>query len=865
MILGRLRVRGKLNLLLLLPLAAVTLIAIPFVAGQVENARAATTTADAAGNARQLGALVWELQRERLLTAVYLASPNGDDIGVMKQQQMVADTAEAVRDSLGPDASEELVKALARLGSLADLRAGALERGVSLDSVARTYHAVIEAVIDALRLVPQRTSDAEGTRQLTALDALLRANEQSSLRGMAVIAAAASPDTGLRLLADSSAQAQMLTERFVQQANVDQAGLVVLVDQGEAARRVEELVKTAPEPHRQGQVAAFVADALAGVESQSTLRRLVQDRVTREISEAAAARAGSARSAAWTVGVGAAVLFVLVMVLVVSVSRSIAHPLQRLTRAAGKVADLANAELMRVSDVERVEEQRPPRLAAIDVTSGDEVGELATAFNRVQATAAMLLERQMVTRRNVSMMFANVAQRTQSLVSRQLSLVDELERNEQNAQLLAKLYRLDHLSTRLGRNAKNLLVVAGARDGGRLAAPSSLATALRTALAEIEDYQRVHFGSVGEIMISSELVSDLVLVFAELLENATAFSPPESQVDVQSELFFDGWCQVSIIDRGIGMRPDQLSEENRRLVERERLDIAPTSVLGLFVVGRLARRHGLDIRLSPTPGGGVTATVGIPSVLITPGTAAVEASSVVLPTPLPPIPRALAPAASIEATPGDAASAEKVYEPLPRPAAPWPSVLTPPASNDDGFSWFSPAGEISADLVRDTGTATHPEDRPYGRAAAPPQDRSTLNRRVPGQQLPATSPRPTDPAPVRPAVQDPAAARVAMDAYQTAIARAALPSEPATTASPSKSPAPTARGEATVTFRGRASLPRRVPGAHLAPSLRHIPAAAPPQPDPASPTRDPESERAAFDAFAEAMAISETSPARQDI
>src|SRR6266545_2863348 len=155
MIINRLRVRGKLNLLLLLPLAAVVLVAIPFVFGQIQNAQSSTTTADAARNARQLGALVWELQRERLVTAGYLANPNDDGAAMVLQQQVVADSAEALRRSLGP-ASDELIGAL----------------------------------IDALRLVPQRTSDAEGTRQLTALDALLRANEESALRGMALVATA---------------------------------------------------------------------------------------------------------------------------------------------------------------------------------------------------------------------------------------------------------------------------------------------------------------------------------------------------------------------------------------------------------------------------------------------------------------------------------------------------------------------------------------------------------------------------------------------------------------------------------------------------------------------------------------------------
>src|SRR5207248_3059576 len=136
-------------------------------------------------------------------------------------------------------------------------------RGVALDSVARAYHAVVEALIDALRLVPQRTTDAEGTRQLTALDALLRANEESALRGMALVAAAVSPQVGQDLLSTSTAQSQMFTERFVQQADADQASLVVLVDQGEAAHRLDALVAHLPDRANPDSVKAFVGSARA--------------------------------------------------------------------------------------------------------------------------------------------------------------------------------------------------------------------------------------------------------------------------------------------------------------------------------------------------------------------------------------------------------------------------------------------------------------------------------------------------------------------------------------------------------------------------------------------------------------------------
>jgi signal transduction histidine kinase len=718
MIVDRLRVRGKLNLLLMLPLTAVVLVTVPFVAGQIGNARSATATADSARNARQLGGLVWELQRERLVTADYLADPTADDAAMLLQFQAVSDSAEALRRSLGPHPSDELDSALVRLGSLTELRENARSRGIALDSVARAYHAVIEALIDALRLVPQRTTDAEGTRQLTALDALLRANEESALRGMALVAAAVSPQVGRDILTTASAQSQMFTERFVQQADADQAALVVLVDQGAAAHRVDSLVQHLPDAGNPGSVQAFVAGARDAADAQASLRRLVQDQVTSQIAGAAGGRAGTARAAAWSVSVGAVLLLALVLGLAVMVSRSIARPLLRLTRAATTTADLANEELVRVTDVEGVDEQ-PPRLSAIDVASGDEVGELAVAFNRVQATAVLLLERQVVTRRNVSLMFATVAQRTQNLVRRQLALVDELEKDEQNTRLLSRLYRLDHLSTRLRRSAENLLVVAGSRNETRISAPTNLTTVLRSALAEIEDYQRVNFGTVHETTVIAPLVADLVLVFAELLENATSFSPPGSTVDVLATRTTDGWCQVSVIDRGIGMTAERLAEENRRLVERERLDIVPTSVLGLFVVGRLARRHGLTIQLQPTPGGGTTATVAIP-----PG---------------------------LHNAPVPTAQPTRTPVALPRRPVLSPAVPTIPAVPGT-FPWFSRVTQ---------------EQHPVA------DQRGGLSRRVPGAQLPAATARTADPGTASRPLHDASAARTTMDALQTALARAA--------------------------------------------------------------------------------------------
>lgn len=844
---GRLGIRGKLNLLLLLPLAAVLLVAVPFVIGQVDNARSAGRTADLARQAREVGGLISELQRERLLTAAYVASPAIQSADMERQQRTVTEAADAVRSSLGANASDELTSALVRLGSLQELRQNALRRGASLDSVARTYHAVISAIIDAIRLVPQVTSDAEGTRQLTALEALLRAGEQNSLRGMALIVAAVNQETGLVLLDDASAQAASFTERFVQQADVEHAGLVVRVEQGEEGRRVDALVGRLPEVESTNAGEAFVTDALAAVDAQSSLRRIVQDRVTGQISDAAAARADTAGTVAWTVGLGAAGLFVLVALLAVVVARSIANPLRRLTTAAASVANLADSELVRVTDTEVADEQ-VPRLSAIDVSSGDELGRLAAAFNRVQATAAMLVERQAVTRRNVGLMFANVAKRTQNLVGRQLALVDELERDEQDTRLLERLYRLDHLSTRLRRNADNLLVVAGSRDETKIGGPTELATVLRSALAEIEDYQRVRLVAVGELTLASSLGSDLILMFAELLENATSFSPPDTFVDVGSAFLADGSCLVSIIDHGIGMSQERLAQENQRLVERERLDIAPTSLLGLFVVGRLARRHSLSVVLVATQGRGVTARLVIPAHLFT-RPAAPE--------------RIPAPAAA--AQPSATAVALSRAQPL-------VELKLPPARHTAGFSWF-PA------MVPQSPVPAPPPAVPALVRASTGGDeinRSGLKRRVAGAQLPGSTTASKPSSPAGPPRHDPAAVRAAMDDYQSAIAKAA--GQPPAAPPPARPPIAAAlepellavSPPVTAPEAGHGGLTRRVPGANLAPGLRNqqIPQVSRPssglrnqvsagpraQAAPNRAARNPDAERVAFDAFASGLA-----------
>lgn len=861
-VLNRLRIRGKLNLLVALPLAAILLVAVPFVIVQIDNAGSAARTAAQSGQARALGGLISALQRERLVNSAFLAKVS-DRETVVRQHKTVDDLANRVRDTLGTSASDEVTQALEGLGSLASLRASVLNRGATQESLARTYRATDDALIDALRLVPTRDSDAEGTRQLTALEALLRANEQATLAGMSLIIAAADKETGLPILDDALAEAQISTVRFVQQADINQAGLVVTVEQGDEARAVETLIERAPDARNASEADSFASSAYNSVGAQSKLREVVQDQVTSQITDSSQTRADSAALLAWLVGGGMALMIALVVALAVAVSRSIANPMKRLTRAATDVAQLADTELVRVADTEVASEQ-VPRLAAIQVATRDEIGELAQAFNRVQATAAMLVERQAITRRNVSLMFANVAQRTQNLVGRQLTLVDELERNEQDSRLLESLYRLDHLSTRLRRSADNLLVVAGTRDEGKLTGPIELSTALRSALAEIEDYQRVLLGEVVDITLDSSIGSDLVLVFAELLENATSYSPPETSVEVGTRYLMDGSCVVTVVDHGIGMTHDRIAEENRRLVARERLDIAPTSMLGLFVVGRLARRHNLTVAMVGTEGGGVTVDVVIPGMRFRRNDEPETAPQPVI-TP-----------AMLAAHDGDV-NGHLVLE----------GIAIPPAFSEN-FSWFPPEATEEPEELPEEYYAEPYAEQPYAEVGADPYaehtaqalpttfhpehaqmsteppatngqsnaettvaERGGLRRRVAGAQLPGTGGRPqrntrpavtapshplTPPPPPAPPERDATQDRGEFDSYQSAFARA---SEHAVSPAEETSPNGT-----------RSGLVRRVPGESMAASLRVGRAGKPPAHATAKwSERDPAADRDKLDEF----------------
>ncbi|MET9620419.1 nitrate- and nitrite sensing domain-containing protein [Streptomyces sp. NPDC006464] len=310
---------------------------------------------------------------------------------------------------------------------------------------------------------------------------------------------------------------------------------------------------------------------------------------------------------------GALILLVLGVSLVGAfvVARSMIRSLRRLQDTATKVAQERLPEL-----VKQLSETDPQdvdtSVESVGVHSRDEIGQVAAAFDDVHREAVRLAAEQALLRGNVNAMFTNLSRRSQGLIQRQLSLISELESREADPDQLSSLFKLDHLATRMRRNGENLLVLAGEEPGRRWTRPVPLVDVLRAAASEVEQYERIELAAVPATEVAGRVVNDLVHLLAELLENATSFSSPQTKVRVTGHALPDGRVLVEIHDTGIGLSPEDLAAINERLASPPTVDVSVSRRMGLFVVGRLSLRHGIRIQLRPSDSGGTTALVMLP-------------------------------------------------------------------------------------------------------------------------------------------------------------------------------------------------------------------------------------------------------------
>ncbi|HET6949572.1 MAG TPA: nitrate- and nitrite sensing domain-containing protein, partial [Acidimicrobiales bacterium] len=315
----------------------------------------------------------------------------------------------------------------------------------------------------------------------------------------------------------------------------------------------------------------------------------------------------------------AGVTLIAALLLTWLVSRSITGPLQALTRQAKVMAEVRlPAAVLEVLETPLGEDVQVPPVEPVRVVTRDEVDEVADALNSVQDTALDLAVEQAVLRRNIADSFVNMGRRNQHLLVRQLDFITRLETCETDPDALANLYLLDHLATRMRRNAESLLVLAGIEQPRQWVQPLPLADVVRSARGEVEDFQRVVVHPLAPATILGSAAADIAHLLAELVENALTFSPPDRPVDVHGGPLADGRYRLAVIDRGVGMDDEARATANRRLAGGESFTVAPSKYLGHYVAGNLAARHGIAVFLVPTEGTqGTTATIDLPPPLIT--------------------------------------------------------------------------------------------------------------------------------------------------------------------------------------------------------------------------------------------------------
>jgi signal transduction histidine kinase len=310
-------------------------------------------------------------------------------------------------------------------------------------------------------------------------------------------------------------------------------------------------------------------------------------------------------------GIGLAGLLFTVIVTTL-LARSINRRLTRLRRSALALAtDQLPATITRLRRGEKVDITESPTVRV----GNDEIGQVGQAIEMVRQSALRSAIEESRVRSGVNDMFRNLARRNQSLLQRQLTMLDSMERRATDPDVLDDLFKMDHLTTRMRRHAEGLIILSGAAPGRGWSSPVKLVDVMRGAVAEVEDFARVIVITQSKAALTGSAVTDVIHLLAELIENAATLSPPFTQVRVSGEMVANGFA-IEIEDRGLGMTQMRMQELNERLHNPPDVNPANTEQLGLFVVGQLARRHGIRVSLQPSPYGGTTAIVMLPQRLV---------------------------------------------------------------------------------------------------------------------------------------------------------------------------------------------------------------------------------------------------------
>src|SRR5919198_40817 len=580
--LQNLQIRSKLAAILLVPLAAVIVLSSIGIGSRGNQAGKASRAQNVSEFAVTLTALVHELQKERSLAAGYVGGGKSKGYSDLAAQwenvdrQVVVFAREARKLHLSgydPQLRQQLRDVVSELAKLDAQRQEVNQNpDISVADTLTLYDKIIQDILGVNGEIAVGSGNEKLLRTVSAFVALSRMKDAVDLQRAYMSAVFAAGHFDAR---------QLQYHQFIRDVAV----------KGEGSRDL----KVDP-----SEWYSVMGDKL-------NLVRQVEVRLAGDVVASARAVKQSAQRDALIVGFALLAGLIVTLGLSLAIARSMVTPLRRLRQGAN---DAADQRLPRV--VERLQEAQDldrvtfEHYSPVPVSSRDEIGQVATAFNSVHQVAVRVATEQAALRKSIGDMFLNLARRSQNLIDRQLELIDQLEHNEADPDVLENLFKLDHLATRMRRNAEDLIVLSGAEPPRRWSQPVPLVDVVRASLAEVEDYQRVELLPIDDIGVAGHAVSDVVHMLAEIIENATSFSPPGTKVQVAGQPVSNGYV-LEIEDRGLGMSDEELVEANERLANPPLIDFALSRMLGLFVVGRLAQRYGVRVQLRHSWYGGVPA------------------------------------------------------------------------------------------------------------------------------------------------------------------------------------------------------------------------------------------------------------------
>jgi signal transduction histidine kinase len=639
------RVRSRLLLLITIPTLTAVILGGTRIVTSVQSALTFQRIEQLANLSSGITTLAGKMEDERDQTVIYIADGQtgraaalaGNKKAAAAQMQLLqqqyntftrpwVNTVNSELANIGstyPQVVQQDVSAVRSvISGLPDLRAAANSTSLPALIVVSKYTAAIDSLLRIDNDIALDSGDPVLASNVRALGVISRIEEEASeQRAFLAYAFTQESLTPSVLSALTTAQAEMNDNisEFNASGTAQQTSLYANTVAGslvDFADQYEQQAIAFGQQNRPIDTSATTPEEWFGAMSGKigAMRKVEQKLVAASVDRASSLRRSSIID---SIGIGAAIVIVLGLALILTtlVGRSMVRPLRRLRAGALEVAGLQLPETVR-----RMSESdgsgAPITVEPIDVDSTDEIGEVARAFDQVHREALRLAANEAALRGNVNAMFVNLSRRSQSLVERQIRLIDDLEQGEQDAERLGSLFQMDHLATRMRRNSENLLVLAGHDSSRRWNQPVALVDVLRAAVSEIEQYERVSLNVQPGISVRGHAVNDAVHLLAELAENATSFSSAETPVTISGHLLSSGGVLLDITDQGVGMGAEEMAHANWRLDNPPVVDVAVSRRMGLFVVARLAARHGVRVRLRPAASGGLTALVWLPDEVV---------------------------------------------------------------------------------------------------------------------------------------------------------------------------------------------------------------------------------------------------------